>query len=65
MYGINEKPELQKPNNEDLFTADMKTLSKLKALPMSLAEAQNRAKESPFVRAHLPKRIIDLYAKDR
>ena len=43
----------------------MKVLSKLKALPMSLSDAQNRAKESSFVKAHLLKRIIDLYAKDR
>ena len=65
LYGINEKPDLQKANNEDLFTADMKTLSKLKALPASLPEAQNRAKDSSFVKAHLPKRLIDLYTRDR
>ncbi|MBQ6550322.1 MAG: glutamine synthetase [Lachnospiraceae bacterium] len=65
LYGINEKPELQKASNEDLFTADSKTLSRLKALPMSLTDAQNKAKESGFVKAHLPKRLIDTYTKDR
>lgn len=63
LYGIDEKPTLQKASEEDLFEADSKSLSRLKPLPSSLTEAQTKAKNSLFVREHLPMKVIDAYVK--
>ena len=64
IYGIEEKPTLQKASEEDLFETDQKPGSKLKLLPMSLSEAQNKAKNSNFIAEHLPKSVIDAYVNE-
>ncbi len=63
IYGIVEKPVLQKASEEDLFEVDPKSLSRLKPLPSSLMEAQSKAKNSLFVREHLPMKVIEAYVK--
>ncbi len=65
LYGIEKEPVLQKATEIDLFTADPKSLPKLKTLPLTLSEAQGIAKKSDFIRSVLPGRIIDAYMKDR
>jgi len=65
LYGIEEKPMLQAPNDEDLFLADPKSLKSLKTLPQTLQEAMNKAKNSAFIQQYLPKKIIETYLKER
>ena len=61
MDGIRNKTELQEPANINLFTADEDTLSKFTQLPMSLDAAREAAKNSDFIRKHIPERILDIY----
>ncbi|MDD6042637.1 MAG: glutamine synthetase family protein [Eubacteriaceae bacterium] len=61
MDGIRNKTELQDPANINLFTADEDTLSKFTQLPMSLDAAREAAKNSDFIRKHIPERILDIY----
>ena len=50
------------PVSEDNMTADSKELSmKYERLPATLTEARQAARESEFIKAHLPKRLIDIY----
>ncbi len=65
LYGIEEKPVLQAANEEDLFLADPRTLTRLKTLPSSLQEAQKEAKNSAFIRKYFSRTLIDSYLKDR
>lgn len=61
MDGIRNKTELQEPANINLFTADEDTLSKFTQLPMSLDAAREAAKNSDFIRKHIPERILNIY----
>lgn len=61
MDGIRNKTELQEPANINLFTADEDTLSKFTQLPVSLDAAREAAKNSDFIRKHIPERILDIY----
>ena len=61
LYGIQNKLELPKPANVNLFTADAETLANYKTLPLSLAEARKRAFDSSFVRDHLPLSLIEYF----
>ncbi|MDD6043667.1 MAG: type I glutamate--ammonia ligase, partial [Eubacteriaceae bacterium] len=61
MDGIRNKTDLQEPANINLFTADEETLSKFKQLPVSLDAAREAAKNSDFIRKHIPERILDIY----
>ena len=65
LYGIEEKPVLQAANEEDLFLADPRTLTRLKTLPSSLQEAQKEAKNSAFIGKYFSRTLIDSYLKDR
>ena len=50
------------PVSEDNMTADSKELSmKYDKLPATLTEAKQAARESEFIKAHLPQRLIDIY----
>ncbi|MBQ1377895.1 MAG: type I glutamate--ammonia ligase, partial [Lachnospiraceae bacterium] len=61
LYGIEEQPMLMKSTDVDLFTADNKSLPRLKTLPLSITEAQNQAKRSDFVKQVLPASVIEAY----
>lgn len=63
MEGIENKWELRQEINCNLFTADREVLDKCGHLPQSLKEAQEMAKDSEFVRKHLPESLIHLYCK--
>jgi len=59
--GIEHKYSLSKPCNVNLFTADEETKSKYKTLPLTLADANESAKASAFIKRSLPKSIIEAY----
>ncbi len=61
LYGITEKPMLQKASEQDLFDSDPKSIGKLKPLPMSLTEAQQKARNSILVHKCLPEKAIEAY----
>lgn len=51
------------PKNEDvnLYFANEDTLQNLQRLPETFAEARTLALDSPFIRAHVPQAILNLY----
>ena len=61
MEGIERKTELPPAADLNLFTADEKTLSRYQRLPETLAEAKRAARDSAFIRAHLPESVIGAY----
>lgn len=63
LYGISEKPTLQKASEQDLFDSDPKSIGKLKTLPLTLSDAQNKAKNSILVHKALPDKVIEIYCK--
>ena len=52
---------LQKASEQDLFEADPKTIGKLRPLPLSLSEAQAKARNSILVHKTLPEKVIEAY----
>lgn len=61
--GIRNKLALPEPADFNLFKADSATLKKFKTLPLSYGQACEAAKESSFIRSHIPASIIDIYCK--
>lgn len=61
LYGLENRLALPKAENSNLYKADEATLHHLKRLPENLKEAQKLASESAFIKAQLPKGIIDMY----
>ena len=59
--GIEADLPLPESADLNLFTASEETLSKFRHLPRSLAEANAAARESAFVRRHLPQALIAAY----
>lgn len=65
LYGINNNLELPAATDINLYKADSKTLSAFKKLPQTFAEACELAKQSDFIKAHLPADILYMYCKNR
>ena len=63
--GIKNNLELPKPANINLFRADEETLSKFRRLPENLEEAKSTARDSEFIRAHIPEKILNIYCGSR
>lgn len=61
LYGIKNKLELPPVTDCNLYTADSELLSQLERLPSNLGEARNIAKESSFIKEHIPKAVLDIY----
>lgn len=61
--GIKNGAELPRPANINLYKADEKTLSEYKRLPQSRTEAVEIAKNSEFIKEHLPEMMIKTYCK--
>ena len=59
--GIQKKLELSEPANINLFRADAQTLSGFKKLPNNFDEAQRIARDSEFIRAYIPEKILNIY----
>lgn len=61
LYGIQNKLELQKPADINLYTADSDTLSQFKQLPVNLKSACDAAAGSQFIKEHIPEAILNIY----
>lgn len=61
--GIQKKLPLPEAADFNLFKADAATLKNFKTLPLSYGEASEAAKESSFIREHIPESILNIYCK--
>ena len=61
MDGMEAGLTLPPATDRNLFTAEASVLSQLRRLPRDHAEAAKLARESVFVRRHLPQMLIDAY----
>jgi len=59
--GIQNRLTLPEPADLNLYRADESTLSRYRKLPRNLKEACGLAADSPFIRAHIPASILDIY----
>lgn len=61
LHGIRNNLELPEAADINFYAADSETLRKYKRLPSSRAEAQQIAKDSDFIKQHLPQKMINAY----
>ncbi len=61
LYGIQNKLELQKPADINLYKADADTLAKFEQLPENLKSACALANSSIFIKEHIPNAILEIY----
>ncbi|MBQ2936449.1 MAG: type I glutamate--ammonia ligase, partial [Lachnospiraceae bacterium] len=61
LYGIQNKLELQKPADINLYKADADTLVKFEQLPENLKSACALASSSIFIKEHFPDAILEIY----
>lgn len=63
LYGIENKLELPMVADINLFKAGEETLKKYKKLPQDLKSACKIAKNSDFIKKHIPVSILNIYCK--
>lgn len=63
LYGILQKPTLPKPADINLYKADADILAKFEPLPETLSAACSTAKNSSFIREHIPPAILEIYCR--
>lgn len=61
LYGLQNKLDMPKATNINLYKADHETLAKFKKLPGNLSSACKIAAVSEFIKAHVPAAILDIY----
>ncbi len=61
LYGLQNKLDMPKATNINLYKADPETLAKFKKLPENLRSACKIAAVSEFIKAHVPAAILDIY----
>ena len=61
LYGLENKLDMPKPSNINLYKADAETLARFRKLPESLSDACKIAVSSDFIKAHIPTAILDIY----
>lgn len=61
LYGIENRLDLPKPVNVNLFKADAETLGQFRQLPGDLQSACRIAGESEFIRSHIPAAVLEIY----
>lgn len=61
LYGIENKLDLPPAADINLYKADVKLLAKFKKLPETLEAACQYAKESEFIKGHIPAAILSIY----
>jgi len=64
LEGIADQTPLPEEYSGNLYTAGQKELDRLQTLPLSRNAAIRQARESAFLRAHLPQAMIDFYCKE-
>lgn len=63
MDGIKNGLQLSAPADINLYQAGRMVTSKYKSLPTNLKDAQEVARQSEFIKSHLPQMMIDTYCK--
>ncbi|MBP3705367.1 MAG: glutamine synthetase, partial [Clostridia bacterium] len=63
LYGIENKLELPMVADFNLYKASGETLSQFQKLPENLETACTIAAESPFIREHIPEKILNIYCR--
>lgn len=63
LYGIENKLELSEALDVNLYKADEKVLSKLQRLPSTLKDAKVIAMTDDFIKANIPKKILQIFCK--
>lgn len=63
LYGIENKLELPMVADINLFKVEEETLKKYKKLPQDLKSACKIAKNSDFIKKHIPASILNIYCK--
>ncbi len=63
LEGIEKKLEPPAPVDMNLYAAGPEVTEKIDKLPVKLSEAVQLARNSDFLRAHLPEHFIELYAR--
>lgn len=61
LYGIQNKLDLPDAVDYNLYTAPNDILRELKEIPDTLEKACAQARQSEFIRAHIPQAILDIY----
>lgn len=61
LYGIEKRLPLPESADVNLYTADAETLRRYQRIPATLHEAAAAAKDSEFIRGHLPALILSAY----
>lgn len=61
LHGLKDLILLPPAADINLYLADAQTLSKFKRLPETLEDARETAAGSPFIKEHIPDRIINIY----
>ena len=64
LEGIAVRTPLPEAYSGNLYTAQQRELDQLQTLPLSRNAAIRQARESAFLRAHLPQALIDFYCKE-
>ena len=63
LHGIEDKVDLPKSVDINLYKAEEKILSTLTKLPSTLEEAKAAAASDEFIKAHIPVEILEFYCK--
>ncbi len=63
LHGIEDKVDLPKSVDINLYKAEEKILSTLTKLPSTLEEAKKAAASDEFIKAHIPVEILEFYCK--
>ncbi len=61
LYGIKKKLDMPKMVDSNLFKASVNLIETLRKLPDSLEEASLLARQSDFVKAHMPAAVLNIY----
>ena len=61
LEGLKNKTELMPATDINLFHADEETLKQFKKIPQTLTEACAIAGNSDFIKAHIPKKVLQIY----
>ena len=59
--GLERGTELPEPARLDLLNAEPETLKEFRRLPVSLEEAAKAARDSDFIRVHVPEMILNAF----
>ena len=65
LEGLKNKTELMPAADINLFHADEETLKQFRRLPRTLKEACEIARNSDFIKAHIPEKVLQIYCNQK